>query len=58
MYELQLSTSASEVDIIIIYCDGLTWKISESLEEVGSVEEGSVSVGVLGDEPGVWHVRW
>ena len=46
------------MDIIIIYCDGLTWKISESLEEAGSVEEGSVSVGVLGDEPGVWHVRW
>lgn len=43
MYELQLSMSASDVDIITIYCDGVTWRISESLEEAGSVEEGSVS---------------
>lgn len=42
MYEFEFSMSVSEVDIIIINCNGLTCEISESLEKAESVEEGFV----------------
>lgn len=36
---LELSMSVSEVDIIVINCNGLTCEISGSLDKEGSVEK-------------------